>query len=505
MLIRRFPAAAGRAVRRRLCTASSSAELPELSRWGSFGKSAAQVETLEQAIRQDGERQVAITKEIAAIGIKFQAMLTRPVQYFTDAEWREGWLAAADEPLLRFSRLNEKLLDGCEAAYEAVAAEFHADEPDIEQFVRSGAIDPKLAAVMERTLAEYAAAGLKPTLETGRINAQVLLVDSSQSDADGFVATVVFRTRDARSSTAISRVSRPEGAAAAVVDEEEDPVAAAVAATQAEMAAAVAATQAEMAAAAESSQEARAAQLAALQARQPDAASAGAASGAVSSSAPAEAAENDAGTGAEAKASEGAGARGSAGTEETEGAAAAAEPAEPAAAAAEGEHRFEDCIQLWTFTAEQPSMGPYLSWLRAAVQEDVGAGEEGGGDGAAVAAADIDTGVRWKLRDINFVVRDYVPPEGATDPVEHANEVLMRSVATAGLALVLAYTLFKIATRPARPRRNEDDGPRGMRQPGSGDPLAMRFGASPSAAGRHPGGEPSSATSTNKWGDEVSS
>ena len=150
-------------------------------------------------------------------------------------------------------------------------------------------------------------------------------------------------------------------------------------------------------------------------------------------------------------------------------------------------------------------MGPYLSWLRAAVQEDVGAGEEGGGDGAAVAAADIDTGVRWKLRDINFVVRDYVPPEGATDPVEHANEVLMRSVATAGLALVLAYTLFKIATRPARPRRNEDDGPRGMRQPGSGDPLAMRFGASPSAAGRHPGGEPSSATSTNKWGDEVSS
>ena len=502
MLIRRFPAAAGRAVRRRLCTASSSAELPELSRWGSFGKSAAQVETLEQAIRQDGERQVAITKEIAAIGIKFQAMLTRPVQYFTDAEWREGWLAAADEPLLRFSRLNEKLLDGCEAAYEAVAAEFHADEPDIEQFVRSGAIDPKLAAVMERTLAEYAAAGLKPTLETGRINAQVLLVDSSQSDADGFVATVVFRTRDARSSTAISRVSRPEGAAAAVVDEEEDPVAAAVAATQAEMAAAVAATQAEMAAAAESSQEARAAQLAALQARQPDAASAGAASGAVSSSAPAEAAENDAGTGAEAKASEGAGSRGSAGTEETEGAAAAAEPA---TAAAEGEHRFEDCIQLWTFTAEQPSMGPYLSWLRAAVQEDVGAGDEGGGDGAAVAAADIDTGVRWKLRDINFVVRDYVPPEGATDPVEHANEVLMRSVATAGLALVLAYTLFKIATRPARPRRNEDDGPRGMRQPGSGDPLAMRFGASPSAAGRHPGGEPSSATSTNKWGDEVSS
>ena len=139
--MRRFPAAAGRAVRRRLCTASSSAELPELSRWGSFGKSAAQVETLEQAIRQDGERQVAITKEIAAIGIKFQAMLTRPVQYFTDAEWREGWLAAADEPLLRFSRLNEKLREGWEAAYEAVAAEFHADEPDIEQFVGSGAID----------------------------------------------------------------------------------------------------------------------------------------------------------------------------------------------------------------------------------------------------------------------------------------------------------------------------------------------------------------------------
>ena len=34
------------------------------------------------------------------------------------------------EPLERYSRVNDRLLDGCEAAYTAIADEFHSDSPD---------------------------------------------------------------------------------------------------------------------------------------------------------------------------------------------------------------------------------------------------------------------------------------------------------------------------------------------------------------------------------------
>ena len=58
----------------------------------------------------------------------------------SDPEWRSGFVDTMSEPLERYARINDRLLDGCEGAYTAIADEFHADTPDWEQFVASGAL-----------------------------------------------------------------------------------------------------------------------------------------------------------------------------------------------------------------------------------------------------------------------------------------------------------------------------------------------------------------------------
>ena len=472
IMLRRLPAAP---LRRGLCgTAAHSHGLPK---WGAFGKSAAQIEELEDRLRRDGERQVQVTKEMASLGIRLQAMITQPFKYFNDSEWRAGWLEAAEEPLLRFSRINEKLLDGCEQAYKAIATEFHADKPDFEQFVQSEAIEPGLAALLERTLSDYASIGRKPTLEMGRVNGQVLLMDT-QSEA-GFIATVVFRTRELRSSAALPE-STSHASAASVSAEavgpddtvtERDPIAAAVAATEAEM---------EAAAATDSS-------IGGGDSRGSNKASAAESTSASS------------------------GAAGSDRTSESDKAESVSQPG-PGDAAAEGETEFEDFVQLWTFTAEQPPLTPYLTWLRAAVQADaVGPHEQARSEDSGWSSEEWpDTGVRWKLRDINFVMHDYVPPEGPTDPVEYRNEVMMRTAVAAALALVLSYTLIKVLTTARRPRPRQDDGgysQGGARRLGGSDALpSPRLGLTGTGTGTGVGtggGEPRAVHSTNQWGDQV--
>jgi hypothetical protein len=176
---------------------SSSSRAPLLPRWGSFGKTSAQLSDLVERITEDGARQSAIQRELAEVGLKVSAMVMRPVQWFGDPEWRTGWIETAREPLDRYSRVNDRLLDGCEEAYSAIASEFHAENPDFQRFVESGALEPELATFLEEALAKYAAAGRRPMIEFGRCNGQVLLIDSTTWDG-GFVATVVFRSREAR-------------------------------------------------------------------------------------------------------------------------------------------------------------------------------------------------------------------------------------------------------------------------------------------------------------------
>lgn len=80
--MRRCAARASLRPRRFLCTASSSPREPLLPKWGLFGKSADDVANLEQKVRDDGDRQAAVTKQLAEIALKFQAMVTRPAQWF---------------------------------------------------------------------------------------------------------------------------------------------------------------------------------------------------------------------------------------------------------------------------------------------------------------------------------------------------------------------------------------------------------------------------------------
>lgn len=180
-------------MRRALCT---SARGPLLPKWGFFGKTSEDLAKLEQAVREDGNRQAAVVRQLAVVGLKAQAMITQPMRYFrcesgvrrgptcfpassshtchlrdslshtpsspsacSDAEWRQGWMESLAEPLERYSRINDRLLDGCEAAYTAIADEFHADAPDWQPLVESGAIEPELVTLLEEARAKWTAAG----------------------------------------------------------------------------------------------------------------------------------------------------------------------------------------------------------------------------------------------------------------------------------------------------------------------------------------------------------
>ena len=367
------------------------------------------------------------------------------------------------EPLEQYSRVNDQLLDGCEAAYTAIADEFHSASPDWNALVDAGAIDAALATHLEEARGKWAAAGRRPMLETGRVNAQVLLVDATNPDA-GFIATVVFRSREQRSWVSLDAASATSDAAG----------------------------RDEAAAATESGAAASGATPAGADAAPADVPSAAPPSGETDGAATAADGDGDV--------------------------AATSSTSEPTA-----EVGFEDTIQLWTFSAEQPELFPYINWLRSTITSR-----------PDYEAEDVEVPVRWKLRDINFVIHGYEPPAGPTDPAEAVNELLTRAMLAAALATITCYTLYKLASRDTQRgierRAGHEPGARllggvnrtaggGLAAPGSsgssfgvggaaggGYPAQRREPASvaPTWTGSAPPREPRrAAASRNQWGDET--
>ena len=93
---------------------SAGSSGPALTRWGSFGATGGELDEIEEMVRQDGENQAKLTMQLAEMGLKMYAMLTRPREWFGDAEWRTEYVEQMREPMAQYSRVNERLLDGCE-------------------------------------------------------------------------------------------------------------------------------------------------------------------------------------------------------------------------------------------------------------------------------------------------------------------------------------------------------------------------------------------------------
>ena len=414
---------------------------PLLPRWGSFGKDASQIDGFIETVREEGAQHVKLTRELAERGLRLYMMLTRPHLWFSDAEWRKGWLEQASEPMDRYARINYELMEGCEFAYRALAEEFCRAEPDFEAFVESGALDPELASYLAEAVAKHHAAGRRPTLDVSRVSGEVLLLDSLSGRTEGFVATVVFRSRE-------EHAWEPLGAAKAA-----EPAAAAAEGAAAEGApdvdGSVAAAEAAMAAAEEPPPS-----------RTPS-----------------------------IQFSHGAAAEG-----------AAADGGAAGGAAAAGE--FEEHAQVWTFHADHPSVPSYLNWLTGTMNTN--------GDGAS-GHDDRESPVRWRLRDINFVVHGYE----ATELPETAEELMsshIRAVASlAGTIVlfgVLGYQIYaaKTAQRGVPPptpglggerqrqmqmqqrREREPPAPRevGGRHGGGGDPWAQELATMDPSQAEHP-------------------
>ena len=188
------------------------------------------------------------------------------------------------------------------------------------------------------------------------------------------------------------------------------------------------------------------------------------------------------------------GSSGSGGASDSSGADDGAEAAHAGDGSGPEDSLFADHVQLWTFTADHPPMGIYIRWLRSVIME--GQPMEAGDSGDDVPDPyDRDSGVRWKLRDINYVVHTYEPPPGPQDPGEAVHELAARSAMTAGLAVLLMYSLYKFFTRPARSHPNGLP-PLGSEPSGStGPPRVGMFGATRAPARPPP--------ATNEWGDRV--
>ena len=214
LLLRRARTArTARACRRGLCATSRGPLLPQ---WGSFGKTQEQVLTLEAQIREDGQKQLQLQIQMAEMAQRAMAMVTQPFQYFGDAEWRKEWIESSREPRERYAQIHDRLLDGCEAAYEAIVDEFTSEEPDFDLYVKSGALDPELARFLSDAAAKYRNCGQRPAIDVARVSAQVLLFSSSGTH---FTATVAIKSREAHSCVS-TQEPRPAAATAAAPTEE---------------------------------------------------------------------------------------------------------------------------------------------------------------------------------------------------------------------------------------------------------------------------------------------
>ena len=162
-------------------------------------------------------------------------------------------------------------------------------------------------------------------------------------------------------------------------------------------------------------------------------------------------------------------------------------------------------MQLWTFTADHPSLSAYMQWLRSKLATDLG--EE--------AYELVEPPVRWTLRDINFVLHAYHSPEVPKDAREAVNEMLMRTASTIGMGLISLYVMYRLYTRerppPARvpPPLASRPGPflDGPQQAPAAQPSPMLGMGAGSSARRAfmgpPGGRPAASLATNQWGDPL--
>eukprot|EP00308_Calcidiscus_leptoporus_P017036 CAMPEP_0119354220 /NCGR_PEP_ID=MMETSP1334-20130426/3237_1 /TAXON_ID=127549 /ORGANISM="Calcidiscus leptoporus, Strain RCC1130" /LENGTH=388 /DNA_ID=CAMNT_0007367709 /DNA_START=1 /DNA_END=1167 /DNA_ORIENTATION=- len=163
---------------------------PRLPVWGSWGKNAAEIAQLEAKAREIGAANLQFARGIAEITVRTTMRFRR--LFGT----HDGAMDRITDDLDTFARLNTRMLDGCEYAFEALAAEWgKSASPDFPSFVKSGALDPALGEYLQEAAGKHAAAGQRPTLAVASVNAEVLyfLVDDGSGK---IVADVLFKARE---------------------------------------------------------------------------------------------------------------------------------------------------------------------------------------------------------------------------------------------------------------------------------------------------------------------
>ena len=186
-------------------TFSASASAPLLPRWGSFGKTEEEVLELEAKVRAAGEAQVAVTREFAELTSRYllrAALLFQPHKWFTKSAWSEVPAGLGDR-LERYARVNDQLLDGCDYAYKAVLAEFCRDGADFRELIEANALSDEMATLLKESVSKYRDAGMRPSVTLQRVAGEPVCLFGSapmspRDDDGGFVATVLFRAREAR-------------------------------------------------------------------------------------------------------------------------------------------------------------------------------------------------------------------------------------------------------------------------------------------------------------------
>ena len=94
---------------RQMCSASSVRE-PLLPKWGFFGKTSQEISQLEQSVRADGDRQAAVTRQLAEMALRAQTMITRPVQWFRCVRVRlRYFFPACPSPVLPYPKSQSPL------------------------------------------------------------------------------------------------------------------------------------------------------------------------------------------------------------------------------------------------------------------------------------------------------------------------------------------------------------------------------------------------------------
>jgi hypothetical protein len=148
-----------------------------------------QLEALAERVRDDGDKQRQIASHLMRLGGTF-----RQPQAWFDSSFRQQVSDALQDHTDRMARhLDRSLVDGCEAAYSAVAAEWCSEQPDFSALASSGALTVELACELQQAVDRVHACGKRPVLHMECLSAEPLMIHWL---GDGFLAVVAFRARD---------------------------------------------------------------------------------------------------------------------------------------------------------------------------------------------------------------------------------------------------------------------------------------------------------------------